>query len=212
MVDFLKNYGLIIGWVMGTFSSTIATYLTSLIDRYRFRVAMRSELSEFRLPLAGYVYAVAPLTQTFNQETLEWCKRQYQRAPATEERNRLVDGIIAQLRFSNDELAAYANFEVKKNKTKAIPKLNLWYMKSKPDLIALLTAEEQKTIVKILSHMERINGKIDDMIYWDRLTLQPNIGDNYKVAVENSRGSMIAIATACKRLGDLIDSLGGWNA
>lgn len=72
---------------------------------------------------------------------------------------------------------------------------------------ALVSEKKRAALVQILSYIDILNGKIDDMTYWDRLTFDLGKDDNYALAVQNSEGSKDAIFSACKRIGNLIDQI-----
>jgi hypothetical protein len=208
MIEFLSTHvELLAGWLLGMVSTILSPYLTSIVDRCRFRAAVRAELAEIRLPLGSYVLLLATDSKRLNHDVLNWCRQEIEKAPPTDESKDSLEKIMRLLAVPADQLEAVINDIVgTDHKVKSIPKLNLWYLKSKPDLIALLSKAEQASVVKILSHLEVLNGKIDDLTFWDRRTFEANHEVNRQRMVQNSDSTVASLIVICKRLSRLIDT------
>ena len=80
------------------------------------------------------------------------------------------------------------------------------FLSANADSISLVGKSRRAALVQILSHVGILNGTIEDMLYWDRLTFNPGNNGNYVRAVQNSDSSKEAIVSACKRIGQMIDN------
>jgi len=212
--DFLTGVNelvaIIIGWLLGLVSTAGAWLVGTIVKRSRFEKTVKVELNEVRVKVASFVFLVSSKRGGIDKETVGWCLNQLKKCPGTDECKRIIDNLTL-ISESEEEHLDQSNRNTASTLTDlpalAMPRVYLPFLSSNADSIALVCENKRAALVQILSHIEVLNGKIDDMTFWDRLTFDPGNNSNYTTAIQNSEMSKDAILAACKRIANLIDQI-----
>lgn len=198
----------IIGWFLGLVSAVGAWFAGTFVKRYRFEKTVKAELVEVRWKAASYVFSILSKRGKLDKDALNWCLGQFTKYRKTDERNRMIDNINGMLKAKDEDLATANKIALNASAAEpahAMPKIYIPFLVSNAESIALVSEKRSVALVQILSHMEILNGKIEDMTYWDRFTFSPGNDGNYDKAVRNSETSKDAIIGACRRICKLLD-------
>lgn len=187
------------GWIFGLIGSGLPQIIKSQLEKKRFKKAIQAEFLETRFKVISTILPLSLRLGFANRSKLELLRNQSMSCADGEERdtfNRLVTTLLA---LTDDQLEQYVAENAATKKAKVVPRIESPFLSGNAHRISLLRTEEQIALVKVLSRISTINGKIEDMDYWNKAshTTSPQ---NYDATINNAFESMAAIIAGCEQL------------
>lgn len=194
-VDWKDAIPIILGWFLGL----LGAQFTHLTNRFWRRKALHKglgiELTELRIRLAGYTFIVFERFGTLTTDKLEWLERAYGdyigQYPTPEVR------MMLEFRSSpyGEIMQLNAMRQAQPGQSKSFPKVQLRYLDAKSGELDVLDEETQAILFEIRAQIENLNGHIDRINEFNRLTFDPDIAPHNLTAIKNNE------ITACRQLG-----------
>lgn len=203
--SFITRHGdFLFGWVFGLIGAAISPLAKSFCDKRRFEKAVKAELSEIRYRTLSIILSLTPEVGMLNRKKVEWLYSQAKTCPTGMERDVYTSYLGSLMDIPEEQLAKFLESNRKPKAGKSVPLVEAPFLEGNTNQISLLNVEKQVALIKVLSRIRSINGKIDEMIYWDRAshTTKP---ENYDATLYNSKTSMIAIIGGCEQLWKSMD-------
>lgn len=207
MVEDINNiWILLIGWLLGLLSPSIAQGIRKKGKRREIRSGIESELKDLGHRMATVVYITASKFGKYDKALVEWL------IPLFEEYkgDNSSGGMLRLLRShqkSNDEQFAeiIADMVADSGSGLAVKKYKLPYLESKIGELSLFSERSQRRALEILNHLHLFNEEVEEARFYFKLTFDSSISvENHSKALEGGNTSYIKMGERAQIIIDRI--------
>lgn len=210
----------VVGWLLGLLTSPITDAIGRVRERRDLARALRVELTELRLRLAGYAWYVWSKQGDLTMERVEWCARTLEASPGDETATGMaqnIRGILSngeqQLNLMNAHNRASSNNQ----STMSSRKVEAPFLSAHLHRLIVLKPKTQQQLLGIDSQLRILNELVDEHSLFFQLTFNGDLRDeNREVVMSNLRRTAGRIADRAMYIGKAIEAIAfeeetGWT-
>jgi len=205
--EFAPIFYLIIGWILGLFSTFIVRLFDNKRERNLFKKKLYSELNLIMPRIIGIYYALNTSLGNMDKEKLNWTYDMANKYPDGLKKE-IIENIKKLKEQDDSEIKAFSLQSIKdKSIGKTIIKFDAPILQSYDNAISLFKIDFQKDFLAIRFRINWMNELIELSQYFFRKTFDSNLSpENHKVISSNEIKSYRDIADLTKSIAEIISN------
>ena len=179
---------LVLGWLLGLFSTPLGSFLKRPWDRKEFKQALLAELGRLAYRMAHVVFMMEQLFGTLDRVLLQWLLGALQRYEKEESQTNLLVGIRGLLQFDDAQLVEALARKRREAVGQGITvkESHLPFLETHLGDLRLFKPVVQRHILEVITQLGLYNAHVADAREWFRMTFDQSLNETNHRAVEDN--------------------------